>query len=115
MWTAEKVAKVVTLAPASQTHVTPYVVTKKTVFKWQEHFWQSMKEVFDEHYREQFTAAGLLPHGELQHLISDAASMQVIRWTEGGFGIACQNYDGDILTDQVQCLLTRVNHERCMF
>jgi isocitrate dehydrogenase len=31
-------------------NVVPYVVTKKTVFKWQEGFWLSMKSVFDEHY-----------------------------------------------------------------
>jgi isocitrate dehydrogenase len=30
--------------------VTPYVVTKKTVFKWQEGFWMAMKNVFDAHY-----------------------------------------------------------------
>ena len=33
--------------------VTPYVVTKKTVFKWQETFWLKMKTVFDAHYRTQ--------------------------------------------------------------
>lgn len=31
--------------------VVPYVVTKKTVFKWQEGFWQIMKDVFDTHYK----------------------------------------------------------------
>lgn len=82
---------------------TPYVVTKKTVFKWQEGFWVKMKMVFDEHYKEQFLAKGLLERcgGELQHLISDAATMQIIRWTDGGFGMAAHNYDGDMLTDQV--------------
>jgi isocitrate dehydrogenase len=39
--------------------------------------------------------------GELQHLISDAATMQLIRWTDGGFGMAAHNYDGDMLTDQI--------------
>merc|ERR1711920_67254 len=39
--------------------------------------------------------------GELQHLISDAATMQILRWTDGGFGMACHNYDGDMLTDEV--------------
>jgi len=34
-------------------------------------------------------------------LISDAATMQIIRWTKGGFGMACHNYDGDMLTDEV--------------
>jgi len=84
-------------------NVTPYVVTKKTVFKWQEGFWVAMKDVFDEHYKEDFEKAGLLDvsGGELQHLISDAATMQIIRWTDGGFGMAAHNYDGDMLTDEV--------------
>ena len=83
--------------------VTPYVVTKKTVFKWQEGFWAKMKEVFDKDYREAYLAAGLLERcgGELPHLISDAATMQIIRWTDGGFGMAAHNYDGDMLTDEV--------------
>ncbi|RYG67924.1 hypothetical protein EON64_06360 [archaeon] len=37
-----------------QAHIKPYVVTKKTVFKWQEGFWQIMKEVFDQHYKVRF-------------------------------------------------------------
>lgn len=83
--------------------VTPYVVTKKTVFKWQEPFWTILKEVFDRDYKDRFLAAGLLEktNGELAHLISDAATMQIIRWTDGGFGMACHNYDGDMLTDEV--------------
>ena len=83
--------------------ITPYVVTKKTVFKWQEGFWATMKEVFDEHYKEAFLKEGLLERsgGELMHLISDAATMQLIRWTDGGFGMAAHNYDGDMLTDQI--------------
>jgi len=81
--------------------VVPYVVTKKTVFKWQEGFWLKMKGVFDAEYKEKFREAGLLPHGELQHLISDAASMQIIRWRDGGFGMAAHNYDGDMLTDEI--------------
>lgn len=84
-------------------NVTPYVVTKKTVFKWQEGFWQIMKDVFDKHYIHEYKKAGLLDKtgGELQHLISDAATMQIIRWTGGGFGMAAHNYDGDMLTDEV--------------
>ncbi|KAK3285804.1 isocitrate dehydrogenase (NAD(+)) idh1 [Cymbomonas tetramitiformis] len=81
--------------------VVPYVVTKKTVFKWQEGFWVAMKEVFDAHYKQKYIDAGLLPKGELQHLISDAATMQIIKWTDGGFGMAAHNYDGDMLTDEV--------------
>uniref|UniRef100_A0A7S2RKP2 EF-hand domain-containing protein n=1 Tax=Rhizochromulina marina TaxID=1034831 RepID=A0A7S2RKP2_9STRA len=86
-----------------EANIVPYVVTKKTVFKWQEGFWTIMKDVFDEHYKEDFRSAGLLDDcgGELQHLISDAATMQIIRWTKGGFGMAAHNYDGDMLTDEV--------------
>ena len=49
------------------------------------------------------TMAGLLDKcgGELAHLISDATTMQIIRWTDGGFGMAAHNYDGDMLTDEV--------------
>jgi isocitrate dehydrogenase len=84
-------------------HIVPYVVTKKTVFKWQEGFWRIMKGVFDEHYKTKYETAGLLKEcgGELQHLISDAATMQIIRWTKGGFGMAAHNYDGDMLTDEI--------------
>lgn len=84
-------------------NVTPYVVTKKTVFKWQEGFWRSMEKVFNDKYIEKFRSKGLLErsNGKLTHLISDAATMQIIRWTDGGFGMACHNYDGDMLTDEV--------------
>lgn len=56
-----------------------------------------MKKVFEETYKDEFLKAGLLDRsgGELQHLISDAATMQLIRWTDGGFGMAAHNYDGD--------------------
>jgi len=86
-----------------EAEVTPYIVTKKTVFKWQEGFWNTMKEVFDSEYKEDFEKKGLLERsgGDLQHLISDAATMQLIRWTDGGFGMAAHNYDGDMLTDQI--------------
>eukprot|EP00559_Dactyliosolen_fragilissimus_P000425 CAMPEP_0184858820 /NCGR_PEP_ID=MMETSP0580-20130426/3847_1 /TAXON_ID=1118495 /ORGANISM="Dactyliosolen fragilissimus" /LENGTH=466 /DNA_ID=CAMNT_0027355131 /DNA_START=326 /DNA_END=1726 /DNA_ORIENTATION=- len=86
-----------------EANVTPYIVTKKTVFKWQEGFWATMKAIFDAEYKNEFVKAGLLERsgGELQHLISDAATMQLIRWTDGGFGMAAHNYDGDMLTDQI--------------
>lgn len=86
-----------------EANITPYIVTKKTVFKWQEPFWANMLSVFNEHYKEDFVKAGLMDEcgGELQHLISDAATMKLIRWTGGGFGMAAHNYDGDMLTDQI--------------
>lgn len=84
-----------------ETGVTPYIVTKKTVFKWQERFWQIFKEVFDKSFKEKFAAKGLLKNtnGELAHLISDAACMELIKWTDGGFSMVAHNYDGDMLTD----------------
>merc|ERR1719252_501111 len=62
-----------------------------------------MKDVFEKHYAEKYAKTDLLDRcgGELVHLISDAATMQIIRWTGGGFGMACHNYDGDMLTDEV--------------
>ena len=35
-------------------------------------------------------------------------SLQIIRWTDGGFGMAAHNYDGDMLTDEV----SQVRHSR---
>jgi isocitrate dehydrogenase len=40
--------------------VTPFVVTKKTVFKWQEEMWQKMRDVFNKDYKDKFNAAGTI-------------------------------------------------------
>ena len=37
-----------------EANITPYIVTKKTVFKWQEGFWETMKAIFDKEYKEDF-------------------------------------------------------------
>jgi len=82
--------------------ITPYVVTKKTVFKWQEPFWQIMKKVYDTEFKQKFVDAGVVkPGSELVHLLSDAATMKLVQWTQGGFGMAAHNYDGDVLTDEL--------------
>lgn len=83
--------------------VVPYVVTKKTAFKYQEPFWELMKEVFDEHYKDKFAAKGLLKAtgGELGHLLSDAAVMKINSWKDGNYGMVSLNYDGDVLTDGI--------------
>ncbi len=82
--------------------IVPYVVTKKTVFKWQEPFWESMKTVFDTEYKQKFYDKGVMkPGSELVHLLSDAATMKLVVWTDGGFGMAAHNYDGDVLTDEL--------------
>ena len=57
--------------------------------------------VFHSHFMFLFVSLLLGCGGELQHLISDAATMQILRWTDGGFGMAAHNYDGDMLTDEV--------------
>jgi isocitrate dehydrogenase len=79
----------------------PYVVTKKTVFKWQEPFWTKMKTVFDANYKKQFAEKGLLKNtgGDLRHLLSDDAVMKMAAWKDGGFAMVSHNYDGDVLTD----------------
>jgi isocitrate dehydrogenase len=82
--------------------ITPYVVTKKTVFKWQEPFWATMKSVFDAEFKQKFVDARIIaPDAELVHLLSDAATMKLVVWTDGGFGMAAHNYDGDVLTDEL--------------
>jgi len=84
-------------------NVTPYVVTKKTVFKWQEDFWEIIKDVFDKKYKKLFINHNLLKktNNNLQHLISDAATMNIIKWKNGGFGMISHNYDGDMLSDEI--------------
>ena len=84
-------------------NITPYVITKKTVFKWQEPFWKKMKDIFDLYYKEKFIARNLLKDtsNELEHIISDAATMKIIQWKKGGFGMVAHNYDADMLTDEM--------------
>ena len=63
----------------------------------------SFSSSFSLQLQDTFLKEGLLERSgnELTHLISDAATMQLIRWTDGGFGMAAHNYDGDMLTDQI--------------
>ena len=39
-------------------NIVPYVVTKKTVFKWQEGFWTIMQDVFNRDYKDEYLKAG---------------------------------------------------------
>jgi len=81
--------------------VKPFVTTKKTVFKWQEEFWQIMKDVFEKDYQDKFVKAGIFESGEqLRHLLTDDAAMKLISWKQGGFAMVAHNYDGDWLTDE---------------
>lgn len=80
----------------------PVVSTKKTVFKWQEPFWQIMKDVFDAEYKTKFMTAGIMKKDEpLLHQLTDDMAMKLIRWKEGKFGVVAHNYDGDWLTDEL--------------
>ena len=83
--------------------VTPFVVSKRTVFKWQEEYWQKMKRIFDADYKAKFNAKGLMEasSGEIRHLLSDDAAMKLVSWTKGKIGMACLNYDGDWLSDEL--------------
>ncbi|MCB2081880.1 MAG: hypothetical protein H6908_00975 [Hyphomicrobiales bacterium] len=75
-----------------------YLVTKKTAFKYQEAYWNEFKTLFDEEYAEKFTRAGLPP---LAHILTDAATIYLNNWRDGGFAFAAPNYEGDTLTDQL--------------
>ena len=58
-----------------------------SVFKWQEPFWEIMKEVFDDEFKTKFVDAKIMAEGaELTHFLSDAATMKLVVWTDGGFG-----------------------------
>ena len=83
--------------------VMPCVVSKRTVFKWQEYYWQRMKAIFDAEFKAKFNAKKLLENsgGELRHIISDDAAMKLVSWRGGKFGMACLNYDGDWLSDEL--------------
>lgn len=84
-------------------NVTPYVVSKRTVFKWQEDYWQKMKKIFDAEYKTKFNEKKLLENSgnELRHIISDDAAMKLVSWKSGRFSMACLNYDGDWLSDEL--------------
>ena len=86
-----------------EAEVMPTVVSKRTVFKWQEEYWQMMKKIFNQKYKDKFNAKGLLEASgkELRHLISDDAAMKLVTWRQGKFGMACLNYDGDWLSDEL--------------
>ena len=86
-----------------EANIAPYVVSKRTVFKWQEDYWQMMKSIFEKDFKAHFNAKGLLENsgGELRHLLSDDAAMKLVSWTKGSFGLACLNYDGDWLSDEL--------------
>lgn len=71
--------------------------TKDTISKTYDHrFKDIFNEMFEKEYEEKFKAAGIC---YFYSLIDDIAA-RIVR-SEGGFVWACQNYDGDVMSDLV--------------
>ena len=56
------------------------MVTKKTVFKWQEPFWAAMKATFDAHYKEKYLAEFLVSMRHAYRNSFDARGGRRYRW-----------------------------------
>ena len=82
-WTTSRRRAPSLLLATLKAGVTPLRSNEENCIQGQEPFWAIHKKVFDENYKAKFLEKGLLENtgGELQHLISDAATMQIIRWT----------------------------------
>lgn len=72
--------------------ITPYVVTKKTVFKWQEGFWETMKKVFDADFKEKFEKVHIYMINTVfifteteTHALSLCYTLALLGWTFGTF------------------------------
>lgn len=72
--------------------ITPYVVTKKTVFKWQEGFWETMKKVFDADFKEKFEKVHIYIINTVfifteteTHALSLCYTLALLGWTFGTF------------------------------
>ena len=74
-----------------------WFATKDTISKKYDHrFKDIFSEIFEAEYKEKFDAAGI----EYFYTLIDDAVARVIR-SEGGYRWACQNYDGDVMSDMV--------------
>jgi len=74
-----------------------YLSTKNTILKaYDGRFKDIFQEVFEEHYSEKFTAAGIT----YEHRLIDDMVAAAMKWN-GGFVWACKNYDGDVQSDTV--------------
>ena len=71
--------------------------TKDTIAKvYDGDFKQIFQDVFDKYYKDEFEKNGL----EYFYTLIDDAVARVIR-SEGGYILACKNYDGDVMSDMV--------------
>jgi len=74
-----------------------YMTTKNTILKrYDGRFKDIFQEVYEQHYKAQFEAAGLW----YEHRLIDDMVAYAIK-SSGGFVWACKNYDGDVQSDIV--------------
>ena len=74
-----------------------YMSTKNTILKkYDGRFKDLFQEVFENEFKEKFTAAGIT----YEHRLIDDMVAACMKW-EGGFVWACKNYDGDVQSDTV--------------
>ncbi len=70
---------------------------KDTISKtYDHHFMDVFQELYDEKYREKFSALGI----EYRYSLIDGAVAKVMQ-SEGGVLWACKNYDGDVMSDML--------------
>ena len=74
-----------------------WFATKDTISKKYDHTFKDIfQEIFDKEYKEKFEQAGIT---YFYTLIDDAVAR--VMKAEGGFIWACNNYDGDVMSDMV--------------
>ncbi|MFT3697655.1 MAG: NADP-dependent isocitrate dehydrogenase [Kofleriaceae bacterium] len=74
-----------------------YLSTKNTILKkYDGRFKDLFQKVFDEEFKAQFDAAGIV----YEHRLIDDMVASALKW-DGGFVWACKNYDGDVQSDSV--------------
>ncbi|MBS1534503.1 MAG: NADP-dependent isocitrate dehydrogenase [Bacteroidetes bacterium] len=74
-----------------------YLSTKNTILKaYDGRFKDIFEEVYQEHYKAQFDAIGIV----YEHRLIDDMVASAMKWN-GGFVWACKNYDGDVQSDTV--------------
>ena len=74
-----------------------YFSTKNTILKaYDGRFKDIFEEVYQNEFKDKFTAAGIT----YEHRLIDDMVAAAMKW-EGGFVWACKNYDGDVQSDTV--------------
>ncbi len=74
-----------------------YLSTKNTILKrYDGRFKDIFAEVYEDEFKDQFTAAGIT----YEHRLIDDMVASALKW-EGGYVWACKNYDGDVQSDTV--------------